>query len=55
MIVAIKGAELLQASGLEPIALMLAFILLTATINLSMGSASAKWAFMAPVFGKHSP
>ena len=50
MIVAIKGAELLQASGLGPIPLMLAFILLTAAINLSMGSASAKWAFMAPVF-----
>ncbi len=50
MIFAIKGAEILQASGLGPIPLMLAFILLAATINLSMGSASAKWAFMAPVF-----
>lgn len=50
MIFAIKGAELLQASGLGPIPLMLSFILLTAAINLSMGSASAKWAFMAPVF-----
>ncbi len=50
MILAIKGAELLQASGLGPIPLMLSFILLAATINLSMGSASAKWAFMAPVF-----
>jgi len=50
MILAIKGAELLQASGLGPIPLMLSFILLAAMINLSMGSASAKWAFMAPVF-----
>ena len=50
MIFAIKGAELLQASGLGPIPLMLSFILLTAAINLSMGSASAKWAFMAPIF-----
>ena len=50
MILAIKGAELLQASGLGPIPLMLAFILLAAGINLCMGSASAKWAFMAPVF-----
>ena len=50
MIFAIKGAELLQASGLGPIPLMLSFILLSATINLCMGSASAKWAFMAPVF-----
>ena len=29
---------------------MIAFVLLSATINLSMGSASAKWAIMAPVF-----
>jgi aminobenzoyl-glutamate transport protein len=50
MIFAIKGAELLQASGLGPIPLMLSFILLAAVINLCMGSASAKWAFMAPVF-----
>ncbi len=50
MIVAIKGAGALQASGLGPIPLMLSFILLSAAINLSMGSASAKWAFMAPVF-----
>lgn len=50
MIFAIKGAEGLQASGLGPIPLMLAFVVLAAVINLCMGSASAKWAFMAPVF-----
>jgi aminobenzoyl-glutamate transport protein len=50
MILAIRGAELLQASGLGPIPLMLSFIILAAIINLCMGSASAKWAFMAPVF-----
>jgi aminobenzoyl-glutamate transport protein len=50
MIVAINGAQMLQASGLGPIPLMLAFIVLSAGINLAMGSASAKWAFMAPVF-----
>jgi aminobenzoyl-glutamate transport protein len=50
MIFAIKGAELLKASGLGPIPLMLSFIVLAAIINLCMGSASAKWAFMAPVF-----
>jgi aminobenzoyl-glutamate transport protein len=50
LIFAIKGAEVLQASGLGPIPLMLAFLMLAAMINLSMGSASAKWAFMAPVF-----
>jgi len=50
MIVAINGAEALKASGLGSIPLMLSFIVLAAMINLTMGSASAKWAFMAPVF-----
>jgi aminobenzoyl-glutamate transport protein len=50
LIFAIKGAEVLQASGLGTIPLMIAFILLAAAINLFMGSASAKWTVMAPVF-----
>jgi len=50
IIFAVKGAEALHASGLGPIPLMLAFILLTAVINLCIGSASAQWALMAPVF-----
>ncbi len=49
-IFAVKGAEGLKALGLGPIPLMLSFILLTMFINLFMGSASAKWAIMAPVF-----
>ena len=50
LIFAVKGAETLQASGLGGIPLMLAFVVLSAIINLFMGSASAKWAVMAPVF-----
>ncbi len=50
LIFAIEGAELLKASGLGDIPLMLAFIFLSAIINMVMGSASAKWAIMAPVF-----
>lgn len=50
LIIAIKGAAVLKASGLGSIPLMLAFILLSAVINMFMGSASAKWAIMAPVF-----
>jgi aminobenzoyl-glutamate transport protein len=50
LIFAIKGAEALQASGLGTIPLLVAFVLVSATINLFMGSASAKWAIMAPVF-----
>jgi aminobenzoyl-glutamate transport protein len=50
LIFAIKGAEALKASGLGTIPLVVAFVVLTALINLFMGSASAKWAIMAPVF-----
>jgi aminobenzoyl-glutamate transport protein len=50
LIFAVKGAEALKASGLGDIPLILAFVLLSALINLAMGSASAKWAIMAPVF-----
>jgi aminobenzoyl-glutamate transport protein len=50
LIVAVKGAEALKASGLGTIPLIVAFIAVSATINLFMGSASAKWAIMAPVF-----
>ncbi len=50
LIFAVKGAGALQASGLGDIPLMIAFVLVSAVINLAMGSASAKWAIMAPVF-----
>jgi len=50
LIVAVKGAEGLKASGLGGVPLMLSFVVLSAFINLFMGSASAKWAVMAPVF-----
>lgn len=50
LIFAIEGAELLKASGLGDVPLILSFIILSAIINMFMGSASAKWAIMAPVF-----
>lgn len=50
LIVAVQGAETLKALNLGPIPLMLLFIVVAATLNLVMGSASAKWAIMAPVF-----
>ena len=50
IIFAIKGANLVMASGLGLIPLMILFILLSGLINMAMGSASAKWAIMAPVF-----
>ena len=50
LIIAVKGAEVLKASGLGDIPLMVCFIVLSASVNLVMGSASAKWAIMASVF-----
>ncbi|MDX5443411.1 MAG: AbgT family transporter [Hymenobacteraceae bacterium] len=50
LILAINGADVLKSAGLSDIPLMVSFILVAALINLVMGSASAKWAIMAPVF-----
>jgi aminobenzoyl-glutamate transport protein len=50
LLLAINGAGVLKSVGLGPFPLLIAFILISATINLIMGSASAKWAIMAPVF-----
>ena len=50
LVVAVEGASLLKASGLGDIPLMVGFIFVAGFINLFMGSASAKWAIMAPVF-----
>jgi aminobenzoyl-glutamate transport protein len=50
LIMAVNGAESLKALGLSALPLFMLFILLTAFVNLFMGSASAKWALMAPVF-----
>lgn len=50
MIMAIRGADLLSSLGLGVIPLMILFIILSASINMLMGSASAKWALIAPIF-----
>lgn len=50
LIMAIEGAEFLKQIKLTGVSLIVAFVLLSAFINLFMGSASAKWAIMAPVF-----
>jgi len=48
-ILAINGAEGLRASGLPTPLLLVAMVLLAAVINLVIGSASAKWAALAPI------
>ncbi len=50
IILAVRGAHTLQSIGLTGVTLILAFVLLSAFINMFMGSSSAKWAIMAPVF-----
>jgi aminobenzoyl-glutamate transport protein len=50
LVLAVKGAEFLKAMQLGPVPLIIALVLISAAINLLMGSASAKWALMAPVF-----
>lgn len=49
-IVSFKGADALEAAGLTGLPLIILFIFLSAFLNLFMGSASAKWAIMAPIF-----
>ena len=50
LITAIVGSDILSALEPGPILLLCLFILVTFVINLLIGSASAKWAIMAPVF-----
>lgn len=50
ILLALEGAELLQASGLPGSVTIIGIVLLTALLNLFVGSASAKWALLAPIF-----
>jgi aminobenzoyl-glutamate transport protein len=50
LIMAIKGASLLSAMNMGLIPLVIVFIIFAATLNMFMGSASAKWALLAPIF-----
>ena len=49
-ILSVKGAEFLESIGFTGLPLIFGFILVAAFLNLFMGSASAKWAIMAPIF-----
>jgi aminobenzoyl-glutamate transport protein len=50
LILAVSGADLLRASGLSGIPLVILFIFVCAAIDLFVASASAKWAVVGPVF-----
>jgi aminobenzoyl-glutamate transport protein len=49
-IIAVKGADLLQAIGLTGPLVFVPFILMCCFVNLMLGSASAQWAVTAPIF-----
>ena len=49
-LIALKGANALQALALPPQITIVGIIFLTALVNLLIGSASAKWALLAPIF-----
>ncbi|KMK76378.1 AbgT family transporter [Alkalihalobacillus pseudalcaliphilus] len=50
IVLGVYGAEFLESVNLTGIPLLLGFMGITMLINLFVGSASAKWAIMAPVF-----
>ncbi|KAB3531833.1 AbgT family transporter [Alkaliphilus serpentinus] len=49
-ILAVKGADFLQATNMTGLPMLIGFIFVAGFINLFIGSASAKWAIMAPIF-----
>lgn len=50
ILTAVKGAEFLESMNIGGIGLIIGFILVATLINILIGSASAKWAIMAPIF-----
>jgi len=49
LLLAVNGANWLANLGFTGLPLLLSIVLLTAVVNLFIGSASAKWALLAPV------
>jgi aminobenzoyl-glutamate transport protein len=49
LIVAVNGADFLRSANMPAPVLLAAIVIMTALINLLIGSASAKWALLAPV------
>jgi aminobenzoyl-glutamate transport protein len=50
MLIAVNGAEALTNANIGLIPLAIMFVFFTAFLNLFIGSASAKWALLAPIF-----
>lgn len=50
LLLSVKGAAFFSATGIKGIPLVVGFILFVTIINFLMGSSSAKWALLAPIF-----
>jgi aminobenzoyl-glutamate transport protein len=50
ILLAIEGAALLKSMGLPSALTIIGIVFLTGLLNLFVGSASAKWALLAPIF-----
>lgn len=50
VLLALEGATFLKAAGLPAKVTIVGLIILTGAINIFVGSASAKWALLAPIF-----
>lgn len=50
ILLALEGAALLKSLGLPSAMTVIGIVLLTGILNLFIGSASAKWALLAPIF-----
>ncbi|MCA1801015.1 MAG: AbgT family transporter [Rhodothermaceae bacterium] len=49
-LIALKGANFLEALAMPSAMTIVGIVLLTAVVNLLVGSASAKWALISPIF-----
>jgi aminobenzoyl-glutamate transport protein len=49
-LLAVKGANLLKSTNAPPVVMIAGIIFLTTFVNLLIGSASAKWAMLSPIF-----
>lgn len=50
IIIAVKGANFIKDVGLTGLPLFVVFLIFSMLLNISISSASAKWAILAPVF-----
>lgn len=50
IVIAVTGAKLLESMGVQGIGLIIGLVILSSIINIFIGSASAKWAMLAPIF-----